>query len=86
MHRFHQFVRKFGIHVAEFLSMVMEPTLKFKTTQNAHGSDAAVSITFLTRCSKEAKPAFTGEQTHKAVMLEGLTRAGDRQYLIMEDP
>ena len=43
-----------------------EPLLKFKTTQNSHGSTATIAILFLTRVtrSQPAKEGLRGEQGH----------------------
>ncbi len=64
-----------------------EPRIRFKTTQNAHGSTATAALWFLTSVSQEAavKQELTGDQTRPALILEALTRSTHRLHTIIQE-
>ncbi len=70
-------------------SEFMEPRIRFKTTQNAHGSTATATLLFLTRVSYVSgqdafKRGLTGDQTRTAMILEAVTRGTLRQWYLIE--
>ena len=58
--------------------------MQFKAGQNAHSSDADVSLWFLVRRQK-GDLGLRGEQTFQAFLFEQMSRAKLRQHVFMED-
>ena len=58
--------------------------MQVKAAQNAHGSNAEVSLWFLVR-RRKLDAGYRGEQTYNAYLFEQCTRASLRQHVFCED-
>ena len=68
----------------ELGSWLQEGRLQCKAAQNAHGSNAEVSLWFLVR-RRRLDAGYRGEQTFGAFLFEQCTRASLRQHIFCED-
>jgi hypothetical protein len=68
----------------ELGSWLQEGRVQCKAAQNAHGSNAEVSLWFLVRRRRQ-DAGYRGEQTFGAYLFEQCTRASLRQHIFCED-
>ena len=68
----------------ELGSWLQEGRVQCKAAQNAHGSNAEVSLWFLVR-RRRLDAGYRGEQTQGAYLFEQCTRASLRQHIFCED-
>ena len=68
----------------ELGSWLQEGRVQCKAAQNAHGSNAEVSLWFLVRRNRQ-DAGYRGEQTFGAYLFEQCTRASLRQHIFCED-
>ena len=65
-------------------SWLQDGRMRVKAAQNAHGSNAEVSLWFLVR-RRRLDAGYRGEQTYNAYLFEQCTRASLRQHVFCED-